>query len=50
MLPKWSFKVLCCLIFKIKSFKIQIIHVSYLNIDIEMFASYQDIYLLKFAI
>ena len=41
---------LCSLILKIKSFKVQIIQVSYLNIDIELFASYKDTYFLHFAI
>ena len=41
---------LCSLILKIKSFRVQIIHVSYLNIDTELFASYRDTYLLHFAI
>ena len=41
---------LCSLILKIKSFKFQIIQVSYLNIDTELCASYKDTYLLHFAI
>ena len=43
-------KALCSLILKIKSFKVQIIQVFYLNIDTELFASYKDTYLLHFAI
>ena len=50
MLPKWSLIALCSLILKINSFKVQIIHVSYSNIDAELFASYKDTYLLHFAI
>ena len=36
--------------FENKSFKVQIIHISYLNIDAELFASYIETYLLRFAI
>ena len=36
VLPKWPFIALCSLILKIKSFKVQIIHGSYLNIDTEL--------------
>ena len=43
-------KVFCSLILKIKSFKVHTIHVSYSNIDTELFASYKDTYLLHFAI
>ena len=43
-------KALCSLILKIKSFKVQIIHIASLNIDAELFASYKDTYLLHFAI
>ena len=43
-------EALCSLILKIKSFKVQIIQASYLNIGTELFASYKDIYLLHFAI
>ena len=35
---------------KIKSFKVQIIHVSYFNSDTVLFASYKNNYLLHFAI
>ena len=38
VLPKWPFISVCCLILKIKSFKVRIMHVSCLNIDIELFA------------
>ena len=36
--------------FENKSFKVQIIHISCLNIDTELFASYIETYLLHFAI
>ena len=36
--------------FESKSFKVQIICISYLNIDTELFASYIETYLLHFAI
>ena len=39
---------LCCLILKIKSFKVQIIEIS--TIDTELVASYKDTYLIHFAI
>ena len=52
VLEMWS--IMCSplfsLILKIKSFKVQIIQVSYLNIDTELFAAYKDTYLLHFAI
>ena len=44
--------MLCSLILKIKSFKVQIIQVSYLNIDTELFASYKAtfFYILQFEL
>ena len=39
-------RYICSLILKIKSSKVQIIQVSYLNIDTEPFASFKDTYLL----
>ena len=47
---KVHLQVLCSLFLNIKSFKVQIIQVFYLNINAELFASYKEIYLLHFAI
>ena len=44
------YKRYAVLILKIKSFEVQIIQASYLNIDTELFASYKDTYLLHFLI
>ena len=49
VLPKWPFMSVMQSHFENKSFKVQTIHVSYLNIDTELFASYKDTYLLHFA-
>ena len=51
MLPKWPFIRVNNMQshFENKSFIVQIIHVSYLNTDTELFASYKDTYLLHFA-
>ena len=38
-------QALCSLILKIKTFKVQMIQVSYINIDTELFASYKATYL-----
>ena len=50
VLQKWPFISVMQSNLKIKSFKVQIIQVSYLNIDTELFASYKDTYPLHFAI
>ena len=50
VLPKWPFINVLLSHLKIKSFKVHIIHVFYLNVDTELFASYKDTYLLHLAI
>ena len=48
MLPKWPFISVMLSHFENQAFEVQIIYVSYLNIDTELFASYKDTYLLHF--
>ena len=50
VLSKWPFISVMQSHFKNQIIQSQIIQVSYINIDTELFASYKDTYLLHFAI
>ena len=52
VLPNWPFISVMQSHFKNQVIKVQIIHVSYLNIDTELFASYKEtiFYILQFEL